>query len=79
MADKLLVTAIEGAHMLSMGRPTFWRAGAARMLCRSNQSARHCVSARRWHVTMWRAFDSRSRYGHSRPLAPGALLKKIAQ
>lgn len=32
MADKILVTAIEGAHMLSMGRSTFWRAVGAGML-----------------------------------------------
>lgn len=32
MADKLLVTAIEDAHMLSMGRSTFWRAVSAGML-----------------------------------------------
>ncbi len=25
MADKILVTAIKGAHMLPMGRSTFWR------------------------------------------------------
>lgn len=32
MADKILVTAIEGAHMLSMGRSTFWRAVGAGVL-----------------------------------------------
>ncbi len=32
MADKILVTAIEGARMLSMGRSTFWRAIGAGML-----------------------------------------------
>ena len=32
MADKLLVTAIEGARMLSMGRSTFWRAVSVGML-----------------------------------------------
>ncbi|BAP88316.1 phage transcriptional regulator, AlpA [Burkholderiales bacterium GJ-E10] len=26
MTEKILVTALEGAHMLSMGRSTFWRA-----------------------------------------------------
>jgi len=32
MADKLLVTATQGAHMLSMGRSTFWHAVDAGML-----------------------------------------------
>ncbi len=32
MTDKILVTALEGAGMLSMGRSTFWRAVSAGML-----------------------------------------------
>jgi predicted DNA-binding transcriptional regulator AlpA len=32
MGDKILVTAVEGARMLSMGRSTFWRAVSAGML-----------------------------------------------
>ncbi|OIQ91714.1 hypothetical protein GALL_263450 [mine drainage metagenome] len=32
MTDKILVTAVEGAGMLSMGRSTFWRAVGAGML-----------------------------------------------
>lgn len=32
MTDKILVTAVEGAGMLSMGRSTFWRAVGAGVL-----------------------------------------------
>ena len=32
MAEKILGSAIEGAHMLPMGRFTFWRVVGARML-----------------------------------------------
>ena len=48
MADKILVTALEGARMLSMGRSTFWRAVSAGMLPQP---------VRIGGVTRWRVSD----------------------
>ena len=45
MADKLLVTAIEGLHMLSMGRSTFWRAVSAGMLPPEARPSGACISS----------------------------------
>ena len=57
MTDKILVTAVEGAGMLSMGRSTFWRAVGAGMLPQPVRIG----GLTRWRVAdLMRAIDSAS-------------------
>ncbi len=57
MTDKILVTAVEGAGMLSMGRSTFWRAVGAGVL----PPPVRIGGLTRWRVTdLMRAIDPAS-------------------